>query len=468
MPRYNSQNLAALNPEFRKAHNISAGGNTAKKSRYAYGKRNNVLVAAGDAIKNGLCLRLLPIYDSPDVENRKLVTTFREGAETYADWCRLVTCAHWVGNPGLCFIVHDGNPDLNLYESPLHVLRKVAWNNRETPGIGRLFTDLLSNTFTRDSHVGSLKKPEETLFISASSVFVNDQNEITLGAFTDDRDHNARIIGLKKTAAQSFLSALSVRDSEGDFAVDGMLDSAAAPLVTFLPLSYMSGGQNLVGHSVSGPSTFQCPKFVRSTDPSAQFIVGYPQSRTDNSHFAIIHDTYLGQNVSLEPYMDKIVNESLSWDDYLYVPTYAEQAEMLSKVFPREALEFAWQEFPEYMQTIPRSTVTVSMLEEESIEVEIDEAPAPAPALTRRPSVAQNMAPPKAVKPTGVAESQALAGEISAAAEQSVANFFSAADIPPAMTPTAVVPPAPRKPAADKTSSSDVLARARAKARPAQ
>jgi hypothetical protein len=465
MPRYNSQNLAALNPEFRKAHNISSGGG-AKKSRYAYGQRNNVLVAAGDAIKNGMCLRLLPLYDSADQASRKLVTTFREGAETYGDWCRLVTCAHWVGNPGLCFIVHDGNPDLNLYESPLHVLRKVAWNNRETPGIGRLFTELLSNTFTRDSHVGSLKKPEETLFISASSVFINEQNEITLGAFTDSRDHNARIIGLKKTAAQSFLSALSVRDEDGQFAVRDMLAESGAPLVTFLPLSYMSGGQNLVGHSVSGPATFQCPKFVRTANKAAQFVVGYPQSRTDNSHFAIIHDTYMEQEVSYAPYMESLANDSLSWDEYLFTPSYEEQAEMLAKVFPREALEFAWQEFPEYMRTIPRGTVSVSMLDEtEDADEDSVENAAPAPQV-RRPVVAQNVSTTARVaKPSGVAEAQAVAAEISAEAAESVAGLFNAAEIPAAMTPSAVVPPATKKPTVPTLNANDVLARARAKAK---
>jgi hypothetical protein len=440
MPRYNSQNLAALNPEFRKAHNISAGG-PAKASRYAYGKRNNVLVAAGEAIKNGLCLRLLPLYDTEDRASRKLVNTFREGSETYGDWCRLVTCAHWVGNPGLCFIVHDGNPNLNLYESPLHVLRKVAWNNRETPGIGRLFAELLSNTFTRDSHIGSLKKPEETLFISASSVFINDQN--------------ARIIGLKKTAAQSFLSALSVRNEDGNFAVADMLEEHAAPVVTFLPLSYMSGGQNLVGHSVSGPATFQCPKFVRGTVRDAQYVVGYPQSRTDNSHFAIIHDTFMGQAVSLEPYNREIENDSLSWDEYLNVPSYEEQAEMLAKVFPREALEFAWQEFPEYSRTIPKNSVTVSMLSDDNDD--FDHTPAPT-----------QPASSSSARSTGVSEAFNTAVDISSDAADSVADMFNAAEIPAAMTSTPAVNP-PAQVRAERAgavpSRADVLAAARAKNR---
>jgi len=455
MPRYNSQNLAALSPEFRKAHNISAGGTT-KASRYAYGKRNNVLVAAGEAIKNGLCLRLMPLYDTDDRDSRQLVDTFREGSETYGDWCRLVTCAHWVGNPGVCFIVHDGNPNLNLYDSPLHVLRKVAWNNRETPGIGRLFSELLSNTFTRDSHIGSLKKPEETLFISASSVFVNDGNEITLGAFTDDRDRNARIIGLKKTAAQSFLSALSVKNEDGGFAVADMLANNGAPIVTFLPLSYMSGGQNLVGHSVSGPATFQCPKFVRG-ERSAQYVVGYPQSRTDNSHFAIIHDTFMGQEVSLDPYAREIANESLSWDEYLNVPAYEEQAEMLAKVFPREALEYAWQEFPEYARTIPRGTVTASMLPDDDFD-----EPASPPASSRP------VASAGAVRSTGVSEAFNTAGDISSEAASSVADMFNAAEIPAAMTSTpAAQSPAPVRAARGDAvpNRADILAAARAKTR---
>ncbi len=193
-------------------------------------------------------------------------------------------------------------------------------------------------------------------------------------------------------------------------------------------------------------------------------MVGYPQSRTDNSHFAIIHDTYMEQEISYAPYMESIVNDSESWDDYLFTPTYEEQAEMLAKVFPREALEFAWQEFPEYMRTIPRNTVSVSMLDETD-DSEEDSAESTAAAAPRRPVIAQNVSTTSRVaKPSGVAEAQAVAAEISADAAESVAGLFNAAEIPAAMTPSAVVPPAAKK-QSPTLNANDVLARARAKAK---
>jgi hypothetical protein len=453
MPRYSAQNLAALNPEYRKANNISLGGNSGKKSRYAYGKQNNIFIASGKELnENGLCYRLLPIYESPGH-----LASFREGNDgaAFGDWARLVTCAHWVGNPGLCFIVHDGNPEINLYQSPLHVLRKAAWDSKDTPGIGRLFSELLSNQFTRNSHVGSLKKPEETLFISASAVYVNDRGEITLGAFTDDRDRNARIIGLKKTAAQSLLAAAAVRDeSTGEFLVRDMLTMEAAPLVTFLPNGYTSGGHNLIGQSVNGAATFQCPKYVRSANKSAQFVVGYPQSRTDVTHFAIIHDTYMDHEISLDAYADAIAAETKTWDDYLFVPTYEEQAEMIAPVFPREALEYAWQDHPEYLQAIPKNTVTVSMLDDEE-----DVAPAPAPRAAAPQPAFKKAAPakPKAADPvTPWDDDPVAAGEISAEEAAGVSDMFSV----PADAPA----PAPAAPAAaGKLNANDILARAKAR-----
>ena len=460
MPRYSAQNLAALDPDFRKANNISlGGGGNRKKSRYAYGKQNNVFIASGQELtNNGLCFRLLPIYETPGN-----FANFREGQDgnSSGDWCRLVHCAHWVGNPGLCFIVHDGNPEVNLYESPLHVLRKAAWDNKETPGIGKLFSELLSNQFTRNSHIGSLKKPEETLFISASSVYIDDAGQITLGAFTDDRDRNARIIGLKKSAAQALLSAIRVQNEAGEFMVGDMVSFGPSQLVTFIPNGYASGGQNLVGHSVAGPATFQCPKYVRSSDKNAQFIVGYPHSKMDLSHFAIIHSTYMNQEVSLEPYAERIVAETQTWDDYLWVPTYEEQAEMLAPVFPKEALDFAWREHPEYLRHVPRNTTTVSMMSDD----DDSDIPVAAPAAPR----AAAPVAPVASRPAAAPTPWETPAELSAEDAAGVVDMFAAAvdSVPPG---AATVPPPPPSAhsaspaAAPKSSSADILAKARARA----
>jgi hypothetical protein len=448
MPRYNAANLAAIDPEYRKANNIGTGGSNSK-SRYAYGKQNNVLIAAGgELLGNGLCLRLLPIYEEGA---DKSFANFREGhAEVaYGDWSRLVTCAHWVGNPGICFIVHDGNPEVNLYESPLHVLRKVAYDNSKDnphPTLGRLFSELLSKEFVRSSHVGSLKKPEKTLFISASVVYVDEHGKITLGAFSDDQKRNARIIGLKTSAAEAMHSALSVRDeSTGAFLSGDMLSFSNSKLFTILPEAFKSGSANLIAVGAEGPATFQCPKFARGP-ANAQYIVGYPHSRSDYTHFGILHDTFNGQEISLEPYAERIVAETGTWADYLRLPSYEEQAEMLAPVFPREALDFAWRDFPQYLRALPKGTSTF-----QGVNTAVDDLEEPAPKA--RMSAPVKRAAPQ-TDPVAPWDPQPEA-EISEEAAESVADIFSSA--PPA-------PPAPPAVAAPKRDSADILARARARA----
>lgn len=456
MPRYSAQNLAAIDPEYRKTHNIGSGGTGGKKSRYAYGKQNNVLVAAGkELLDNGMCLRLLPIYEEGNTSGQREFVNFREGrgGVAFGDWSRLMTCAHWVGNPGVCFIIHDGNPDVNLYESPLHVLRKAAWDNKDTPGIGRLFSDLLSKNFVRDSHIGSLKKPEKTLFISASVVYVDENGQVVLGAFSEDEKEKrkARIIGLKTSATQAIYSALSVRNDEtGDFASGDMLSFGSAKLITFLPENYVSGTQNVIAVSAAGPATFQCPKFARSSNKNAQYVVGYPQSRSDFTHFAVLHDTYQGHEVSLEQYADKIVAETQSWDDYLWVPTYEEQAELLASAFPREALDFAWREYPQYLRSVPKNTATFTGA---GVEVEeLEEAHMEATAAAPRPKVSPASNKQPAADPPAPWDPQPVEGEISAEAAESVADLFAG-------TQPAQQPPAPQK-----RDAADILARARARA----
>ncbi|WP_353208477.1 hypothetical protein [Sphingorhabdus sp.] len=461
MPRYNAANLAALDPDYRKANNIGTGG-TNSKSRYAYGKQNNILIASGgELMASGLCLRLLPMYEESNGEDRQFAN-FREGRDNvaYGDWQRLVTCAHWVGNPGICFIVHDGNPDVNMYESPLHVLRKVAYDNSKDnphPTLGRLFSELLSKEFVRNSHIGSLKKPEKTLLVSASVVFVDDHGKITLGAFSDDNKRNARIIGLKTSAGEAMLSALKVQDeSTGEHLSGDMLSFGTAKLFTILPESFKSGGPNLAATGPEGVAAFQCPKFARGPAAS-KYVVGYPNSRSDYTHFGILHDTFNEQEISLEPYADRIVAETGSWADYLRLPTYEEQAEMLAPVFPREALDFAWREYPEYMRALPKGTATfsgasvsVEELDETHYQKTVTRQPALAvkPASSRAPA---SMDPPAPWDPP--------AAELSAEEEAGVADMFSdAAAIPPPVVAPQAAAPAVRR------DSADILAKARARA----
>jgi len=453
MPRYNAANFAAIDPEYRKANNIGTGGSNSK-SRYAYGKQNNVLIAAGgELLGNGMCLRLLPIYE--EGKNGETFASFREGHDNVAmgDWSRLLTCAHWVGNPGICFIVHDGNPELNLYESPLHVLRKVAYDSSKDnphPTLGRLFAELLSKEFVRSSHIGSLKKPEKTLFISATAVYVDEHGKIQLGAFSDDNKRNARIIGLKTSAAEALHAALNVRDeSTGEYLSGDMLSLGAAKLFTILPEAFKSGGANLIATGLEGPTTFQCPKFARGS-ANAKYIVGYPHSRSDYTHFGILHDTFNGQEISLEPYADRVIAEAGTWEDFLRLPSYEEQAEMLAPVFPREALDFAWRDFPQYLRALPKGTSTFQGVETSVEDLEAPPAPAPrATAPARRPSPQPDPVAPWDPQPEA---------EVSPEVDASVADIFaSAPPAPPAPPSMAQAGPA-------KRDSADILARARARA----
>lgn len=458
MPRYASQNLAAIDPEYRKANNIGKeGGGDPKKRRYAYGKKNNILVAAGaELFGQGFTIRLLPIYEetAKDENGNRVFANFREGRNNaaFGDWSRIYTCANWVGNPGICFVIHDGNDRTNPYDSPYHVLRNIAWNHKDTPGIGRLFSELLSKNFVPKSHVGSLRKPEQTLFVSASAVGLDANGQPTLLAFGDDEKKNARIIGLKTSAAQSLHAALAVRDeASGEYLSGDMLSFGPAKLITFLPDNYTAGhgARNSNAISPQGPTGVQIPKFAQQ---QSSVLVGYPPSRSSMTHFCVIHDGYNGKQIDLEPYADKLVNETLSWDEYMFVPSFEEQAEMLVAAFPKEALSFAWQDHPEYLRVLPRGTTTVEIGDRDVEDLDVEDA---APAVAPRQSYS------RPVPPTGVPQAAAQAADVTTAGELSEDEAAGVDDMFAAATaPTTPAPAAPRP----ATNVADIVARARAQA----
>lgn len=470
MPRYASQNLAATDADFRKANNISLGGSGgSKKHPYMYGKQNNVLIASGSELfANGFCLRLLPLYAEPAGNGERQFVTFQDTSnpEMWGDWCRQMTCVHWAGNPGVCFIVHDGNPELNIYQSPYHVLRNVAWKNSSKPKeamphpvLGRLFDELLSDTFAKNSHIGSLKKPELTLFVSASVVILDEHGRPTLGAFTDDVKKNARIVGLKTSAAHALRAACMVQDeSTHEFLCGDMLSFGGAKLVTFLPETYNGDGKNRSALSAAGIDGVKVPKFAQQNNP---VIVGYPPNRSSMTHFAVIHDGYQGQEISLEPYAERIVEDSLSWDEYLNTPTYEEQAEILASRFPREALDFAWREFPEYLRYIPTGRTTVSAVTPSDDDLLPENPPVKAVPRPVPPQAAAPVLPQAPWDPPP--------GELSADEEAGVADMFNTAAAPAVPSGAATAPPPPPAQVAPVkapggNSSADILARARARA----
>lgn len=465
MPRYAGQNLAATNPAYRKEYKLDS--EERKSTRYTYG--NNVLVLSGKALlEQGFCMRMMPMLD----ESTGDFTPMREGLDdiAFGDWSRMMTCANWVGNPGVCFVMHNGNPDVDYRQNPYVILRNVAYNNQETPGLGRLFSELLARPKIMDSHVGSLLKPDKILFVSASAVFMNDQGQITLGAFSDDKKRNARVIGLRQSAWQSFLSILEVRDQKtGEHLCGDMLSTGSAKLLTVLPEVFRdSKNQKVMGVGSAGPETFFCPSYARGTSQE-QFVVGYPQSRSEMTHFAFAHNTFKGQEIVLDEYVDQLKAETRTWDDLVYVPDYEEQASLMAPAFPREALEFAWQEHPEYLRTLSKGTKTFTAPAAAEADDYSEADDKPAPFIARRPSLTPQAALKPPVSKSPLTEVAPWEAEPTAEDAADVAELFADKNVVPIVPPGAVTPPPPAPssaaPAAgNKLDSAAILARARAAA----
>lgn len=374
MPRYSSQNLASFG-------STQASGGGDGKRRFCYGKQRNIVIVGGKKmLDDGLCLRLLPTYVSDESGKRvtgpngqPLLTTFREN-EAYGDWCRTYECVSWFGQPDLHFIVWDGNPAVNRYESPVWLLYRAAYKNRETPGIGALFCDLLNRQagFQQKTHVGSLKRPEQILFVSATQLYRRPDGSAGFGCFdmADQKENNARIFGFKKTAAESLINALRVQDQQGNYMSGDMLNAGPAKLVTVMSKSF---GVSMhpkpprpMAISTDGPDYLFVPPYAISpANPNETVIVGKPNPSQDGKtsgeqHWVVLHDTYNGQPVQYGGYSNKIATANSSFDELMYVPSFEEQADLMAESFPREALDFAWRDHPEYMRYLRRGTTTVS------------------------------------------------------------------------------------------------------------
>lgn len=431
MPRFASQNLANIDNNFSSADN--------KKRRYAFGKENDVTIVSGRKMLDaGFCLRLLPLYDetAKNAQGNRQFVPFRENG-AFGDWLRVYNCAFWVGYPGVCFIVHSGDPDIPYRDNPLFVLHEAATKNLETPGIGKLFAELTSKQAVQNSHIGSLKRPEKISFISAGPVVIGDNGKPVIYNLEprkeNDRDY-ARIYGLKFSAAYSLNDALSVQDDDGNFIVgDDMLSFGAGKLISILPETFHSGDKNVIGIGSNGPAAVDPPRYARA--PGKTYVVGRPRSKSDFTHFVLVHDTYNGAEISLEPYAETVVRDTKSFDEYLWMPTYEEQAEMLATAFPRDALDFAWRDYPEYMRTIPKGTTTSA-----------PSAPT-APAAATHPAIAPPMTrAPQKPEPAPAAD--VLAAEISPDEDISLGAWAQ--------------PPAESSPAAEpQPSHADIIARAR-------
>jgi hypothetical protein len=267
---------------------------------------------------------------------------------------------------------------------------QAAYKNKDTPGIGSLFCDLLNRAagFQQQTHVGSLKRPEQILFVSASQVYTRADKSIGLGAYDliDQKEGNARIFGFKKTAAESLLNALQVQNPDG-LPMCGDMLADPAKLITVISKSYGAAlnpkPPRPAGVSIEGPEYVTVPYYAISPDnPGEVVILGKVQAKPDaklppEQHSVILHDTYNGQRVTLENYSKQITVENSTFDETMYIPTYEEQAELMVGSFPKEALDFAWRDHPEYLRFLRRGTTTV---EAPRAVFQQSEPPASAPA----------------------------------------------------------------------------------------
>lgn len=373
MPRFSSQNLASFGT------NPTSGGGDGKR-RFCYGKQRNVIIVGGKKmLDEGLCLKLLPTVAVDDngkhltaANGSPVLSAFRENGD-FGDWARTYECVSWFGQPGLHFIVWDGNPAVNRYESPVWLLYRAAYKNKETPGIGSLFCDLLNRSagFQQQTHVGSLKRPEQILFVSATQLYKKPDGSAGFGCYdlADQKENNARIFGFKKTAGESLLNALAVQDANGNYLCGDMLNAGPTKLITVMSKSY-----GVTAHpkpprplaiSSDGPDYLYVPPYaISSRNDGETVVVGKPNPSQDGKtsgeqHWVVLHDTFNGQQVTYGSYASKLLTQNSSFDDFMHIPSFEEQADLMADAFPREALDFAWRDHPEYLRYLRGSTTTV-------------------------------------------------------------------------------------------------------------
>lgn len=458
MPRYASQNLA----NFDSNTNRMPGGVGGNKRRHNFGKQ--VIIASGNKmVGDGLCLRLIPTYDVDERGSRvtdsagnPVLTKFflnDDREQGFGDWCRFYECVHFFGHPGCSFIVWDGNMSVNKFESPawlLYTASNEVKKNEIGGTLGRLFAELRNTKdgFGSNSHVGSLKAPQPLLFISGSQVFVREDGSIGLSVY-EQPERNARVFGLTKTAMQSFQNALKVEDESGNLMCGDLLSLDAAKLVTIMPTGYGRGMRlpKPAALSTEGPDYVFVPNYAAPTDAHEVVVLGKPNPKPDQtdggkSHSVVLHDNFMKHQIDLQQYEDEVINKNSTFDELMYVPSHGEQAEIMADAFPREALDYAWRDYPDYIRMLPTGRTTVEVPQTES---EPEEEPAPLP-------VAQK-AKPKAAKPSLEPPAAMTVQDVPASDDFDVAPIGK-----PAIPPGATIPP----PAKLGAASAAALAKARA------
>jgi hypothetical protein len=102
---------------------------------------------------------------------------------------------------------------------------------------------------------------------------------------------------------------------------------------------------------------------VSPQNPKELFVVGKPNPSPDGKvsgeqHWVVLHDSFNGQAAPYSQYAKKIATANSSFDDFMHIPSFEEQAELMAESFPREALDFAWRDHPEYIRYLRTGTKT--------------------------------------------------------------------------------------------------------------
>ena len=187
----------------------------------------------------------------------------------------------------------------------------------------------------------------------------------------DQKEGNYRIFGFKKTAGESLFNALHVQDQNGNLLCGDMLAQGQTKLITVISKSYGHGmtpkPPRLQCISAEGPDYQYVPRYaVSPQNQNESLVLGKPNPSQDGKmsgeqHWVVLHDTYNGHPVGFDNYAQKISAQNSSFDEFMYVPSFEEQAELMAESFPREALDFAWREHPEYLRYLRGGTTVVQM-----------------------------------------------------------------------------------------------------------
>lgn len=277
------------------------------------------------------------------------------GSAKMSNWIRRYDAAFMVGDPPITFLTEhpDLGPRYNPAETPLGILnmaiRGAIKQRHEQAGFGALVTGDTQKGASLD-RVNSVYLMQGLLMVHNSEVQYG-QNKVPPGA----GDRAPCVLMLKGGTGNSQYSLgpklISMLDEENpDFSGD--------------PEDFES--RYLHGDPVSLDSGRYMRFFQQGADPRARMTAqpqtrgafSVQQSRGPQSGGAggkeiAGYDIQLERTLpdgtpaclNTEEWLDTVRTKWLYWEDSLYFPTYLEQAHMLNRVFPANAIVYAFENY---------------------------------------------------------------------------------------------------------------------------